>query len=264
MLGLHINGWYNGAFPRGGRVTTCVDLDLGQLRWVRQQVGMNHLLVVRYWVDPEQEAILRDPVEGARQWMDRYIDRMRVAHVNVAPVVFQSLNEVPRQFSEAYAVFERERIRWMHQHRMGSAIGAFSVGQPEEEDIRRWWLPTIRAMTNWDVWTTHEYYSDREDLDDPGCWHAGRCLRMMDAVPELCDKWHAITECGRDWIPDLNRGKPGWKLTVNRETFLEELHLYASRLAASKRNILGACVYSVGRLAQGHEGFRADELVGGL
>jgi len=246
MIGLHINARYDGTFPRDSRVTVCVDLDLEQLRWVRRQVGPNHLLVVRYWVDPQQDAYLADPILGARQWMDRFYDRMRIAHVNVAPVVFQGLNEIARDKSEAHAIFERERLRWMHQQRIGAAVGAFSVGQPESSDLRCWWLPAIRSMTDWDIWLTHEYYSDREDLDDPGCWHVGRCLRMMDEIPELRDKWHVIGEWGRDYIPDTGRGKPGWKATCNAETYLEEMAIYSSRLAAARRNILGACAFGVG------------------
>lgn len=131
----------------------------------------------------------------------------------------------------------------MHTHGLRSVLGNWSVGVP---DLPTWqtYRPLLNEMrpgVDADLVGCHEYWSDYADIGNR--WHCGR----WTMVPELAGKQIAITECGRDYLSDINRGKPGWQLTCDAPTYMADLRAY-SRLLDAYPNVVGATVYQVGAI----------------
>lgn len=230
-IGLHIIGGWGGNLGNP-RLVKLMDVGPGYVGEVRQAIGPEALIIVRWW---QADQSLDQPVERARAFVARYRDQMlamaRVAGPNIA---FEGYNEVGDGQAEAYALFEVERLRLMHELGLRAVVGNWSVGTP---DIPTWriYQPVLDAMAPGDFVGLHEYWADETDLSNR--WLCGR----WSLVPQLAGKPIVVTECGRDAIG--SRGQPGWRRTCGPDTFLSELRAY-NALMEQFPNVVGATVFT--------------------
>lgn len=242
-LGLHIIEGFDGAIGRP-RLVKLVDVSADYVRQVRAQVGPECLIIVR-WYEPEQ------PLGAGRAagWFGRRLGAMRAMSA-YGPIAFEGYNEVPDSHAEAYCQFEVERLGLMHSDGLHAVVGNFSVGTP---DLPTWatYRPMLDAMRPGDLLGLHEYWSDRGDLDNH--WHVGR----WRLVPELDGIPIVVTECGRDVVE--GQGKSGWKQTASADEFLGDLREY-NTLLMGHGNVLGACVFTGGRIYDQWRDFDVNDL----
>lgn len=236
-IGLHIIG---GASVPLGRpaVVKLVDPSSGYVAQVRQQVGPDTLIVVR-WTQAEQH--LSEPLESARGWCYYHGDQI-VQMMDYGPIVFEGYNEVADQQAAEYCRFEVERIEILHSWGASAVVGNFSVGTP---DLPTWaaYQTMLDAMGPGDFIGLHEYWADWESLHN--IYHVRRFLR----VPELAGKRIIITECGRDVVE--GRGQPGWKRSdMHWGSYFAEL-AELGRLYDACPQVVGACVFTVGGFGWG-------------
>jgi hypothetical protein len=96
-----------------------------------------------------------DPREAARRYV---AERLETYLQNPAVDYWEGLNEpVVKGRVEWFATFEAERVRIMAQHGLRTAVGGFSTGVPEWDEIGQF-LPAIRAAKeHGGILTLHEY-----------------------------------------------------------------------------------------------------------
>lgn len=230
-LGLHIIGGFSGTLGRP-RLVKLVDVSSAYVEQVRRAVGPDCLIIVR-WVQSQQP--LDNPVARAQQFVTRYQGEMLAMRQTAgANTAFEGYNEIPDDQAEAYAAFEVERLRLMHQMGLRTVVGCWSVGLP---DLSTWpiYQRALDAMQPSDLVGLHEYWPDRLGISNP--WWCGRWQK----VPQLSGRPIVVTECGRDVVE--GRGQPGWRRTCDAATFLEDLRAYNALLEGFP-NVLGATVFS--------------------
>jgi hypothetical protein len=225
-----IGNQYNGPLGKP-KVVVLYDPPLSYKQWVRQQVGSDCLIVVR-WVDVPSLG------EGAWVWFMRYEQRMREMAQNDPNVAFCGLNEVADNYADLYCVYELDRLNYMHRAQLRSVVGNWSVGCP---DLPKWeiYKTVLKTMRPGDLAGLHEYWSDTYDITNR--WHCGR----WTMVPELWNAPIVVTECGRDIVE--GKGAPGWQRTCNEERFMADLDLYSSLLDQFP-NVVGAAVFQAGAI----------------
>lgn len=236
-LGPHIIG---GTWQRLGKpcILKVGNVSVDYVRQLRQQVGRQTLIVVR-WID--EPINWDDPVRDAQDWLRRHTAEMAgmTAYGSDTQVVFEGLNEVPRERQMQHVVWEMERLAGAHAIRRRSAVGSWSVGVPDFPD---WavYQPVLNAMRSDDVVAVHEYWADEADLRDPGRWHFGR----FSLVPQLRDKKIIVTEAGRDLIN--GRGGPWQSAQCNSEQYLNEFQV-ADDFYCQFPNVLGWVAFTIGQ-----------------
>lgn len=230
-LGLVLIGnKYHGALGRP-RVVVLYDADLGYKQWVRNQVGPECLIVVR-WVDAPGLG------QGAWVWFMRYEPQMRAMAEGDPNVAFCGLNEVVDDYADAYCVYELDRLAYMHRAGLRSVVGNWSVGVP---DLHKWQVyePVLAAMKAGDLVGLHEYWSHTKDI-----YNRYHC-RRWSIVRQLKDVPIVVTECGRDYLEDTKLGQAGWQRTCNAEEYLGDLREYATLLEEYPQ-VQGGAVYQAG------------------
>lgn len=235
-LGAHIIGGWPGNLGKP-RLVKLVDCSVEYVAQVRGQIGPQALIIWRRIV-PQP---LDNPTQRAREWFERWSPSMRAAAA-YGPIGYESYNEVADQDAGAYAAFEVERLRLMQAAGLRSVVGNFSVGTP---DLGKWaiYKPMLAAMKAGDYLGLHEYWSDQADIGNR--WHCAR----WSLVGGLAGVPIVVTECGRDYTPDTDRGKPGWQHTCNAGEFAEDLRRY-NALLEQFSNVVGATVFTVGNDAR--------------
>lgn len=233
-IGLHVLGKFDGYLGRPA-VVKLVDATPEYVRDIRGRVGVDCLIVVRWW---EREQPLDHPEQRAREWFNRKLPAMQAAtaHGRDPNVAFESYNEIADSQAHNYGVFECTRMGLMHAHGLRSVVGNWSVGVP---DIPTWhtYEPVLASMRPDDLVGLHEYWSDYGDIDNP--WHCGR----WQMVPALRDKAIVVTECGRDAVE--GRGEPGWQKTTHADQYIEDLKKYDALLCRFP-NVVGGLVFLAG------------------
>jgi N-acetyl-anhydromuramyl-L-alanine amidase AmpD len=237
--GLHIISGFSGALGQP-RVVKLVEASVEYVRQVRQEVGPACIIVVR-WHEPEQP--LSDPVAAARAWFQRRQPAMKAMAENDRNVAFEGYNEVGDGQAAAYAAFEVERLRLMHQAGLRAVVGNFSVGTPHESLWGTAYKPMLAAMGPGDFLGLHEYWQNTAELDNR--WLCGRWTLM----PELKGVPIIITELGRE--------SGGWRASSNPAQYLAELEKYNAIMEASP-NVLGGVVFTAG--GQGWDAYHPDEI----
>jgi hypothetical protein len=251
-IGLHIVEGFSGPLcsPGGNppAVVKVVDCSPAYIAQVRAQVGPYALIVVR-WVEHYQP--LDNPALRAAQWYGRHLPDLQ-ALGRFKPLVVEGYNEIIDGQAADYCQFEIARMKALHGIGLNACIGNFSVGTP---DLPVWqtYKPMLEDMQPGDVCGLHSYWIDRADLSNP--WHVGR----WRLVPELAGKQLVITECGRDVVE--GRGHAGWKGQCSAEAYLDELREYG-RLLDQFDNILGATVFTGGRIYDQWKDFNVNEIWG--
>lgn len=247
-------GLYQGVHYRGplGRPRFMVmqDPSIEDVATARLAVGEECLIAVRWYHDPQD---LSNPLANARQWFYQHQGQMQQM-AKLGRVVFSGYNEIAKEQAEAYAAFELERLRLMHEAGYGAGLFNFSVGTPDEETWPRY-QRVLEAMTDSDVLLFHEYATDWYDLDND--WHVLRFAR-----PEfrryIRGKRIAVAEIGADHLDDPGlpierRGYAGWRRFLAPEQFMLWLarfgELYdaaAQELRADGVTFEGAAAYQAG------------------
>jgi len=155
-LGLHVQ-WNNSPnimrFIRNYRpaVVKAMD-DVGFMAEVKEE-SPSTVTVARLSVDEQNTE--GDPVERARAYVAMNLETYKS---NPAVDYWEGLNEPGvRGRMDWYAAFEVERVRLMAEHGLRCAVGAFSAGTPEYNEIEAF-LPAIRAAKeHGGILTLHEY-----------------------------------------------------------------------------------------------------------
>ena len=178
-LGLHVQ-WNNSPeimeYVRRMRPAVIkVVSDFGFLAEVKQ-VSPNTVIVAR--MEEDSQPMEGDPIQAARHFVATHLDEY-LRHPAVD--YWEGYNEPGVHGNmEWYAAFEAERVRVMAQHGLRTAIGGFSTGVPEWEDLVAF-LPAIRvAKDHGGILTLHEYDAPTMDRsvgmglpDRPGQPHRG-------------------------------------------------------------------------------------------
>lgn len=243
-LGLHIIGGWRGSLGRA-RLVKLMDVSTEYVAQVRAEVGPQALIIVR-WFQTAQP--LDNPAARAQQFVARYQGEMLAMNQLAGPnLAFEGYNEIADSDAAAYAEFEVERLRLMHQLGLHSVVGNWSVGTP---DIPVWrtYQPVLDAMWPSDWIGLHEYWPWGIGIDNR--WWCGR----WTMVPQLAGRRIVVTECGRDIVE--GRGQPGWRLSCDAEQYLRDLEAYNDLLERFP-NVLGATVFSAG---YGWENFDVSEV----
>jgi hypothetical protein len=172
-----------------------------------------------------------------------------------ANVAYEGHNEIADSNALAFAQFETERLRLLHAGGYRGVVGNWSVGVPKETN---WpiYKPMLDAMGPGDLVGMHCYWSDRADIAN--AWHTARWT-LPEVKPYLVGKQIVITECGRDYLDDIKKGKPGWQLTCGADEFLGDLGTYNGILEASP-NVVGGVVYQVGSIDDEWKPFAVDAI----
>jgi hypothetical protein len=185
-LGVHVianNDPYIMEFIRRARprVVKSVD-DLGWLADVKR-VSPNTLTIGRLNTDQDEGALLsKDPVVAADDYIAAQLERYRL---NPGVDVWEGPNEfvpVDAARMQWFARFEARRACRMQELGLRAAVGGFSVGVPEYDQMDDF-LPALEAAYRCNgIFTLHEYNSpDMRCLTDTG--RAG----IIPGAPQLSD-----------------------------------------------------------------------------
>lgn len=238
-IGLHI---IMGTSVPLGRPTVVklVDPSTAYVREVREQVGDNCLIVVRWY---EEAQPLDVPALRAREWFERHLPQMEAISAKDHQVAYEGYNEVADTQAPAYCAFEIERLRLMNMYHLRAVVGNWSVGVP---DIPTWntYTPLLVAAQRWGHYIgLHEYAADMFDLLDEGRWIVGR-FAHPDVAPYLEGHRIVITECGLDRIG--SRGQAGWKLSnITPDEYIHILRIFGAFYDYYPQ-VVGACVFQAG------------------
>jgi len=238
-IGLHIIGGFSGSLGKP-RVVKLMEASVEYVRQVRQEVGPACIIVVR-WYEPDQP--LADPVAAAQAWFKRHEPAMKAMAAGDPNVAFEGYNEIGDGQAPAYAAFEVERLRLMHQAGYRAVAGNFSVGTPHESLWGTAYKPMLAALAPGDFLGLHEYWQNAAELDNR--WLCGRWTLM----PELQGVPIIITELGRE--------SGGWRASSNPTQYLAELAKYNAIMEASA-NVLGGVVFTAG--GHGWDSYHPDEI----
>jgi hypothetical protein len=235
-IGLHVIGGSPCALANGNAkpaIVKLVDPSIEYVREVRVIVGPDCLLVIR-WTEADQN--LDNPAVRAGNWFNKHLPFINA--VKGANVLFEGLNEIADTNAANFATYELTRGHLLHGVGANCGYLSTSVGAP---DLPVWatYQPVLNDMRPGDYVCLHEYWSDTADIDNR--WHCGRWTR----VPQLALMPIAVTECGRDYLEDTKKGKPGYKLTCSDDVMVGDIRKY-SALMAQYPNVKGATVFQVG------------------
>lgn len=236
-IGLHTVGGFGGAYGPSP-VIKLVDASPEFWRQVRQQVGPNVLMI---WRKTLSDQSLNDPVNNARAFYSRYRPEMLQC---LAPAyaggecAMSSYNEIDDPSAEAYNMFLVELLRLAHADGIPMCVGDWSVGRPDLPVVLKY-AGALNAMRAGDVIGLHEYWSDTADVANS--WHCGRFAKS----PLLMEHDSVITECGRDFLGDTGKGRPGWQYTCGEDEIIGDFAIYDQLLQRYPR-VIGAVVFSAG------------------
>ena len=249
-IGEHIiRGGVKPALLATAPVITLVDCDTAYIREVCA-VNPNAWKVVRWVYRESQEDALEEPDAAAQRWFNQR--RAEIEAVKGPRVVFQGMNEISCSCKDAkataqtiaYAKYEYRRMKFLHGIGAGFGLGSWSVGEPDYPAWAYFAMIMTEMTRERDAVLLHEYWPDRKGLEER--WYTARW------TDDLVWRWIKgqniiVTECGRDRVD--GRGKPGWRLTVNAETYMSEIARY-NELCEETPAVLGACLFTGGMLGE--------------
>jgi hypothetical protein len=184
-LGLHVirnNDPFIMEFIRRARprVVKAVD-DLGWLADVKR-VSPNTITIGRINQQNEDWVLVKDPIEAAREYVDTFLPQYQL---NPGADYWEGWNEFVPVNSDRmawYAAFEAERACYMQSKGLRAAVGGFSVGVPEYDQMGVF-LPALQAAYNCDgIFTLHEYNSPTLT-----CGVAPSYAGLIPGAPDLGD-----------------------------------------------------------------------------
>ena len=200
---------------------------------VRQQVGPDCLIVIRFEFDEPNESM--EPRQAAREWYDRRrSDMLEMKAAGGPNIAFETgANEVPDGQLDWYVQFSLELIPRMHADGLRCVAGNPAVGTWSEENWPKF-KPVIAILKPDDFLGVHEYWADEAQIDNR--WYCGRW-----SIPEIAavigKTRIVVTECGRE----SGLGKPD-----DPEQFLAELEKYDALLRQFP-NVVGATAFTIDR-----------------
>lgn len=175
-----------------------------------------------------------------QQWVDAH------AQFAEAGVIVQADNEPATDNLPQLAQWYADVMDGAGERGMAVAVGSFSTGNPHHERYHEL-EPMWRALERWHdlhVWSPHEYFDVQ--VDRSMTWHVGRflfgwqaCVRLGLRRPRTLIGELAVAQ-------GMDAGR-GWKAAGLSETqYADELekaaHFY------SRHGVLGACIFSLGKL----------------
>ena len=242
-IGLHIIGDAfdpqrlcspGGAVPK---IVKLVDPSDTFKRRVRQAVGRDCLIVIRYGADQPQP--YNAPGTNAQEWYSRWIARM-IAQ-NDPNVAFEGYNEAANTYDEGelarHVEFDAVRLALMQRAGLRCVVGNYGVGHPPQ-DLPKPLKMLLAAMKAGDLWGHHSYWTDRADIDNP--WHTNRWTLTQELYALAKAGRLVVTECGRDYCQDTGQGKPGWKLTCGADEYLGDLVHFAHVIGGVRATVFTA------------------------
>ena len=143
------------------RVVKAVD-DVGWLSEVKR-VSPNTLTIGRLTGQNEDLVLNLDPAAAADQYIDGQLERYRL---NPGVDVWEGWNEfvpVNNERMAWFAAFEARRVCRLQSLGLRGAVGGFSVGVPEYDQMA-YFMPALQAAYNCNgIFTLHEYNSPTMD-----------------------------------------------------------------------------------------------------
>ncbi len=224
---------YFGTHTRLGkpRVAKLRDVSKEYVAEVRQEVGPDCLIVIRYQFDEPNMDV--DPRQSAREWYERRRGDMLAMKATGAPnVAFETgVNECPDDRLDWYVQFSLELIPRMHADGLRCVAGNPSMGTWNEKNWPKF-APVIAILKPDDLIGLHEYWADEAQIDDR--WYCGR-WSIPEIAAVLGNTKIVITECGR---------AAGWMTAENGDDFLWELEKY-DQVLAQYPNVVGAAAFTI-------------------
>ena len=216
-----------------------VDPSVADIQTTRESCGPNTLIVVRFFYKYQP---LSDPREEAYEWCARVAPYLTVGLDH--NVVFEGYNEIGEHDTEKFAIYEQIRQDFLHKYGYGGVYGNHGVGNLNNDNARPY-ESLINSFSVNDFFGWHSYWGTQNTVLNP--WHTARwtVVDMLKDVPGL------ITECGCDYVVDVNIprqdwGARGWKLGgISVEQYLQEIEMFAEMIDFYP-NIGGASLFLVG------------------
>lgn len=195
----------------------------------------NTLVIYRQWPDDNIHQRL-----SPQAWVDAH------AAYGAGGIIVQADNEPNVANLPALAQWYAQVMDLAGQRGLAVAVGTFSTGNPHHERYHEL-EPMWRALDRWHdlhLWLPHEYFDVR--VDTSRTWHIGRfqfgwqvCDRLGLRRPRT-----VIGELGVAQHMDAGRG---WKAAgLSEDQYADELTKAAR--AYVDQGVLGACIFSLGRL----------------
>ena len=249
LHGIHVNAFnaeVRGTLARGrpGLVKT---LDFGP-DWaaLRAEHGFRFLLG-RVWCDDDQDLTPTPEAAAERLWR-RVWDKI-ARHATTLDAVEQPWNECHQRGSDLamHALAARRFCELAHGEGVAVAVGCFSVGNPEPDELAALYTPALELA---DYLAVHEYWL-------PGVfnapWWTGRWRRLLDALPYGLRRPVIVSECGIDGgLEGRDASRAGWRAyPITPEEYAAELRQYTDSL---DQDVLGVALFNCGDYAGGRWG----------
>lgn len=200
-----------------------------------KQLLPNTAVIYRHWPDNNIHRRMTP-----QQWVDAH------APFAAGGVIVQTGNEPATDNLPQLAQWYADVMAIAGQRGMAVAVGSFSTGNPHHERYPQL-EPMWRALDHWydlHVWSPHEYFDVH--LDRSLTWHIGRFLIGWKACDRL-GLQRPRTIIGELAVAQGMDAGRGWKAAgLSEAQYADELEK-AARFY-HKHGVLGACIFSLGRL----------------
>jgi len=240
-------------FLNGAPVVKLIDPSIQTIKDVRDAIGPKTLIIVRKFFKSQP---LKDPIGEAQNWGNIFLPYMTSGLDR--NVVFEGYNEISDADTSVHAVFEEYRQAFLHQYGYGGVYGNHGVGNLDNQSAKPYGS-LISKFNDRDFFGWHSYWGTDQTVLNP--WHTLRwtLVDMLKDVPAL------ITECGRDFVKDINLspslwGTRGWRLgKISEEQYYNEFMSFGAALD-SFDNLAGATIFLVGPCETQWDNYQTENL----
>lgn len=239
--GVHVNALTTQALDtlRRGRPGLVKTLDHGpDWRALKAECGIRFLLG-RVWCD--DDAALTPTPEAAAERLWARVWAKVARHQGVYDALETPWNE---QHQRGVVLADHARAcrrfcQLAHDHGFKVAVGCFSVGNPEPNELAHYFAPGLELA---DYLSVHEYWLPG-DFQRP--WWAGRWERLWLALPETLRRPIVMSECGVDGgLQGLPARSAGWRAYhLSAAEYVAQLDAYQASLDA---RVVGTAVFNLG------------------
>lgn len=250
LHGIHVNA-YNQAVAatlKNGRPGLVKTLDFGP-DWaaLKAQYGI-HFLLGRVWCD-DDSALTPTPEAAAERLWRRVWDRI-ARHAFSLDAVETPWNEIYQRGAQELAAHARAARRFCelaHHEGVRVAVGCFSVGNPEPDELAAYFAPALEVA---DYLAVHEYWTP-DHFNAP--WWVGRWRLLLDALPASLRRPVIISECGIDGgLEGRDASRAGWRAYgMPPDAYVADLQEYMDHLDG---DVVGVAVFNCGDYAGGRWG----------
>ena len=259
LLGYHVNATLGGIpeLVAVGKPAVVVVLDGGpEWSWVIDS-SPNTKFLWRGYVErePDFSSTNFDPIREASAYVTQSIARMGGVKWDYVLGPNEPVIETEIAMKNL-AAFEVERARLLRGHGYGAAIGTFSVGNPADMSLLKFFLPAIEAIHKYKGVLSLHQYGPPEDIKKDAPWLILRHRKFYYGEPsqgwpglpsEYRNTPLVITETGGDQL--IYSSDPGgWSLYQDPEDYVEQLTWLDNELLKDGY-VIGAAIYCCGNIS---------------